>query len=120
GPPGGDPYGGQYGPPGGDPYGGQYGPPGGDPYGGQYGPPGGDPYGGQYGPPPQQQKKTSPGLWVGLGCGGLFVIGVALVVLVFVVFVPDESGSDYRAEEAGGPEEGGGWENARRLPRIGE
>jgi len=120
GPPGGDPYGGQYGPPGGDPYGGQYGPPGGDPYGGQYGPPGGDPYGGQYGPPPQQQKKTSPWLWVGLGCGGLFVIGVVLVVLIFVVFVPDESGSNYRAEEDEGTEEGGGSENTTGLPGIGE
>lgn len=129
GPPGGDPYGsGPYGAPGGDPYAGQYG----DPYGGQYGPPGGDPYG-QYGQPQQPQKKTSPWLWVGLGCGGLFVIGVVLVVLIAFVFSPDsdDSGSgggssseENETEEEGtggeGTEEGGGSENTTNLPGIGE
>lgn len=77
-------------PPGGmPPTGGQ--PPMGPPPGGP--PPGGDPYG-QYGPPPggPQQNKTSPWLFVGLGCGGLFVIGLVLVVLIAFVF--NDDGSD--------------------------
>ncbi|MET9712405.1 DUF4352 domain-containing protein [Nocardiopsis alba] len=103
-PPGGmTPHGGQppMGPPPGGPYGGM--PPGGPPPGGM--PPGGppgDPYGGPppggpYGPPPPGKKKTSPWLWVGLGCGGLFVIGVVLVVLLVFVF-----GNTDRHEEGGG------------------
>lgn len=132
GPPPGGPGG--YGAPGGDPYGsGPYGPPGGDPYGGQYGPPGGDPYGGQYGPPQQPQKKTSPWLWVGLGCGGLFVIGVVLVVLIAFVFNSDsgddggsggssseEQGTDEGGTEEDDTDEGGGSENTTGLPGIGE
>ena len=93
-PPGGMPHGGM--PPGGMPHGGMppggpggpygAGPYGGDPYGGAPGPGyGGDPYGGQYaggqyGPPtPPPSKGGGPWLWISLGCGGLFVIGVALV-----------------------------------------
>ncbi len=103
-PPGGPggPYGG--GPYGGDPYGGAPGPGyGGDPYGGQYA-------GGQYGPPtPPPSKGGGPWLWISLGCGGLFVIGVALVVLL-VFFLSDDgdNGSDDTSGDTGGSSESEG------------
>jgi hypothetical protein len=46
----------------------------------------------------------SPWLLLGLGCGGLFLIGVALVLLI--VFVFDDRGE--RSEGAGGPPGHGG------------
>ena len=127
-PPPNGPYPGQPGQPGQPPTGGQppMGPP---PPGGPggHGAPGGDPYGGQYGPQPPP-KKTSPWLWVGLGCGGLFVIGVVLVVLIAFVFSPDSS--DNRSENGSSSEENGseeedtegsgGSENTTNLPGIGE
>ncbi|WP_157982537.1 DUF4352 domain-containing protein [Nocardiopsis sp. FIRDI 009] len=101
----GDPYGHDPYGHGGDPYnqgGSPYGPPGGphpqqgaDPYGA---PPQGasyaaappiDPYGNPYGQ--QQPKKTSPWLFLGLGCAALFVIGVVVVVLVSVLFNGDDA-----------------------------
>src|SRR5882724_6955399 len=100
--PGGYGGGGPYGPPGGGGYGGPppgggYPPPGGAPPGG-YGPPGGPPgYGGPpqggpppgYGPPQQgyggypggppgsPPKKSKALLFLGLGCGGLILLGIA-------------------------------------------
>ncbi len=102
-PPGGFPPGGPGGPGGpygGDPYGAPGGPGyGGDPYGGQYA-------GGQYGPPtPPPSKGGGPWLWISLGCGGLFVIGVALVVLL-VFFLSDDGGDDpYGGGSSGGTSE---------------
>ncbi|MFE3458697.1 hypothetical protein ACFXKD_14245 [Nocardiopsis aegyptia] len=63
-------------------------------------PPGGDPYGAPYpgGPQPAQPKKTSPWLFVGLGCGGLFIIGIVLVVII--VFVAN--GNDEPSTPTGG------------------
>ncbi|WP_150238535.1 DUF4352 domain-containing protein [Nocardiopsis quinghaiensis] len=46
-------------------------------------------------PPPQDPRgpeSTSPWLFVSLGCGGLFVVGVVLVLLI--VFVLDDRGED--------------------------
>ncbi|WP_236567673.1 MULTISPECIES: DUF4352 domain-containing protein [unclassified Nocardiopsis] len=37
-------------------------------------------------PPPQRPGGASPWLWVGLGCGTLFVLGVVMVVLIAFVF----------------------------------
>jgi hypothetical protein len=90
GPPGGSPPGqppGGYGPPGG----GYGGPPGGGGYGqppGGYGQPPGAPQGWPqqpgYGPPgqpapvpPTGAKKSSPLVWVGVGCGALLLVGAA-------------------------------------------
>lgn len=107
-PPGGMPPGGPP-PPGGMPPGGM--PPGGMPPGGPYGqPPMGPPPGGHYGQP--QPKKSSPWLWISLGCGGLFVIGVVLVVLLVFVFgdEPEDEGGTTGGggSEGTGEEEGGG------------
>ncbi|MFC9940269.1 hypothetical protein [Nocardiopsis alba] len=83
----------------------------GDPYGGP-------PPGGPYGPPPPGKKKTSPWLWVGLGCGGLFVIGVVLVVLLVFVFgntdrnEGDGGGGDTGDTSDGGGNSGGGGSSA--------
>ncbi|MBR8743610.1 DUF4352 domain-containing protein, partial [Nocardiopsis sp. MG754419] len=75
------------------------------PPGGHYGgPPPMGPHGGPYGGPPPQ-KKTSPWLWIGLGCGGLFVIGVVLVVLLVFVFGGNDSG-DNGGTATGGSESG--------------
>ncbi|KOX17752.1 hypothetical protein ADL05_08635 [Nocardiopsis sp. NRRL B-16309] len=77
-------------------------PPGGMPPGGM--PPGGDPYGAPYpgGPQPAQPKKTSPWLFVGLGCGGLFIIGIVLVVIiVFVANGNDEPTGDGSGSDSG-------------------
>ncbi|MEU3017298.1 DUF4352 domain-containing protein [Nocardiopsis sp. NPDC007018] len=113
-PPGGMPPGGMPGgpppmgpPPGGMPPGGPGGPYGGDPYGPGPGPEfGGDPYGGQYGPPtPPPSKGSGPWLWISLGCGGLFVIGVALVVLLVFFFADNEGGGDGGGGTTGGTEE---------------
>ncbi len=100
GPPGGGGYGGV--PPGGYPPPGGYGPPGNPPPGGYGGPPGsggpGYPPGGSppgYGPPqygagppggsPPPSKKN-PLIWVGVGCGVLFVLGgIGGVVAFFAV-----------------------------------
>ncbi|NYH53431.1 hypothetical protein HNR06_003020 [Nocardiopsis arvandica] len=61
-----------------------------------FGPPG---PGGPAGPPglpspqdPRGPERTSPWLFVGLGCGGLFVVGVVLALLT--VFVLDDRGED--------------------------
>ncbi|MFV2196274.1 hypothetical protein [Nocardiopsis sp. LOL_012] len=110
-PPPGDPHVNPYGQPGMPPQGaytgGQppMGPPPGDPYG--YGPPPGDPYGYPYGQPgmPPQRKKTSPWLFVGLGCAGLFVLGVVAVVLIALVFNGSEPTEPSTPQVSSGSEE---------------
>ncbi|WP_327084670.1 hypothetical protein [Nocardiopsis sp. EMB25] len=99
---GGDPYnqgGSPYGQPG-APYAqhgtGPYGAP---PHGDPYAAPPIDPYGNPYGQ--QQPKKTSPWLFLGLGCAALFVIGVVVVVLVSVVFTGEDP-QTVEAREPGG------------------
>ncbi|MET0793817.1 MAG: hypothetical protein ABW061_20025, partial [Polyangiaceae bacterium] len=75
---------GGYGPPGAPPGPGGYGPPGAPPGPGGYGPPGAPPgygpaqpgYGG-YPPGGPPAKKSKALLWVGIGCGGLLVLGIA-------------------------------------------
>lgn len=55
------------------------------------------------GPPPREPRgpgRASPWLWIGLGCGGLFVLGVVLVVLV--AFVLDDRGQDRDTSESEG------------------
>ncbi|MFD6953412.1 MULTISPECIES: hypothetical protein [unclassified Nocardiopsis] len=69
-----------------------FGPPG--PHG-PAGPPGFPPPPGPRGP-----GNASPWLLVGLGCGGLFVIGLVLVVLI--AFVLDDRGEDTGGGSAGG------------------
>ncbi len=58
---------------------------------------------GRSGPPspgePGGSRERSPWLFLGLGCGGLFLIGVVLVLLI--VFVFDDRAE--RSEGAGGP-----------------
>ncbi|WP_223809062.1 DUF4352 domain-containing protein [Nocardiopsis listeri] len=67
----------------------------------------GPPPGGHYGRP--QPKKSSPWLWISLGCGGLFVIGVVLVVLL--VFVLGDEPEDEGGTTGGGSEGTGGGGN---------
>ncbi len=71
----------------------------------EVGPPGGthDPEDSSGSPPsrdPRGPGRASPWLWIGLGCGGLFVLGVVLVVLI--AFVLDDRGQDGDAPESGG------------------
>jgi hypothetical protein len=85
-------------------------------------PPGGDPYGAPYpgGPQPSQPKKTSPWLFVGLGCGGLFIIGIVLVVII--VFVangnedPSGGGTGTDSGTSSGPDAGGDTEPQAGTP----
>jgi hypothetical protein len=116
---GGPPPGGGYGPPpggfGGPPPGGGYGPPPGGGYGpppgGGYGPPPGGGYGPPpgYGAPPPQKKGPNLGLIIGLGCGGLFFIG--LIVTGILVYLgsrtAEEISSVPTASPAPSPTQGG-------------
>ncbi|QRN78781.1 MAG: hypothetical protein JK586_10040 [Nocardiopsis sp. BM-2018] len=62
-------------------------------------PPGG-PYVGY--PPPTTDRRTSAWVWISLGCGGLFVVGVLLVgVLLFVVADNDDSSGAGSASDSG-------------------
>lgn len=87
--------------------------------------PPGAPYGGHH--PPRGVGRTSPWVWISLGCGGLFLVGVVLVgvLLLAVADSGDESsgsGSASESETGGGTSSGLGDEERSNpdMPGLGE